>query len=238
MRPILLIGKSLLHLLPTRPRRIPFGLAKGAVLNTDFRWDSAFYFGQYESELDEHYKKLVRPGDKCFDVGAHRGWSTLILAKLTGGAQIAAFECDPDALCLIEQNVALNHLPVQVVHTFIGTASDGNGNLSLDDAAKQFFVPDFVKMDIEGVEADALAGATELLSTRKPSLMIEVHGEAVEERCVGILREHGYDPQVIDHRRRWGKERRGLAHNRWIAAAGTSRDSAFSVPQFGTSLGN
>jgi len=217
-------AKSLLHVLPTRPRRIPFGLAKGCLLNTDFRWDSAFFFGQYESELDEHYKRLVRAGDRCFDVGAHRGWDMLLLGKLNRGAEIAAFECNPDAVPLIEQNAVLNHLPVRVICTLIGSKSDGNGNLSLDAAAKQFFVPDFVKMDIEGFEAEALEGATELLSTRKPALVIEVHGEAIEERCLALLREHGYAPALVDQRRRLGKERRGLIHNRWITAAGTPRE--------------
>jgi len=223
MRRILKFAKSLLHVLPTAPRRIPLGLAKGCLLNTDFRWDSAFFFGQYESELDEHYKKLVCAGDRCFDVGAHRGWDTLVLGKLNRGAEIAAFECNPEAVPLIEQNAALNHLPVRVIRTLIGSKSDGNGNLSLDAAATQFFVPDFVKMDIEGFEAEALEGATELLSTRKPSLVIEVHGEAIEERCLGLLRKHGYEPALVDQRRRFGKERRGQIHNRWIIAAGTLR---------------
>ena len=72
-------------------------------------------------------------------------------------------------------------------------------------------VPDFIKIDVEGAEAQVLAGAADLLRERRPTLFVEVHpksigcfGGSVEE-VYGRLAGHGYRVQLIDeHRRRSG----------------------------------
>ena len=58
--------------------------------------------------------------------------------------------------------------------------------------------PDLVKIDIEGAELDALMGAANLISTYRPSLLIEVHTHALLEKCAGWLRQHDYDLSVIE----------------------------------------
>jgi len=72
------------------------------------------------------------------------------------------------------------------------TAVDA-GLLSLDDLAADTFVPDFVKIDIEGGELDALRGAR------------------------AILRDLGYRVDVVDQRR-FLRDHRPMPHNRWIVA--------------------
>lgn len=57
--------------------------------------------------------------------------------------------------------------------------------------------PDLVKIDIEGAEFDALMGAANLISTYRPSLLIEVHTHALFEKCAGWLRLHDYELSVI-----------------------------------------
>src|SRR6516164_738286 len=68
--------RSAVHvILPNGPkeRKIFRGLAKGIPANIDFEWDTAFYFGLHEPVLHQHYRRLLKPGMRYFDIGAYRG---------------------------------------------------------------------------------------------------------------------------------------------------------------------
>jgi FkbM family methyltransferase len=56
--------------------------------------------------------------------------------------------------------------------------------------------PDVIKLDVEGVEVDAIRGAIETIRACAPILLVELHdtGKAVEE----ILDEIGYHPVVVE----------------------------------------
>ena len=64
--------------------------------------------------------------------------------------------------------------------------------------------PDFIKMDIEGMERFALPGMKETLAKYRPELFIEMHGATVEEKVeiahsvVGFLESAGYGVHDIE----------------------------------------
>jgi len=70
----------------------------------------------------------------------------------------------------------------------------------LDDDVGRFKlpVPDFIKIDIEGMELPALEGMPELLRSRRPDLFIELHGASPRAKrdnaaaVIGFLRHAGY----------------------------------------------
>ncbi len=59
-------------------------------------------------------------------------------------------------------------------------------------------VPDFIKIDVEGLELAALAGARQTILSRKPQLFLEMHGETMNlkrknvNEIVAYLEELGY----------------------------------------------
>jgi hypothetical protein len=195
-------------------RRVPFGIGAGIRTRIDFAWDSAFYFGLYERELDPWIRKLVRPGTRAFDVGGYRGWTALVFARLSG-APVLVFEPNPANADLIERNAAVSGMDVRVVRSLVG-AREGDGWTTLDRAAEGHFPPGFIKMDIEGAEVDALSGARRVLRELRPALIIEVHGVDKERGTLEILRDAGYEPRIVDQRRALLKEERAEGHNRWV----------------------
>jgi FkbM family methyltransferase len=69
--------------------------------------------------------------------------------------------------------------------------------VSLDDYVRQqeLQLPDFVKIDVEGAEYDALKGAECVLARKRPLLYLEthnVHNPGVDDRCLSYLRGLGY----------------------------------------------
>jgi FkbM family methyltransferase len=64
--------------------------------------------------------------------------------------------------------------------------------------------PDFVKIDVEGMELQVLEGMDETIRTSKPALYIEMHGAGEKakrinaEAVIGFLVDHDYDLQHVE----------------------------------------
>lgn len=51
---------------------------------------------------------------------------------------------------------------------------------------------DLLKIDVEGMEADVLAGGRTLLRRDRPRIIVEIHGPGPGRAVEGLLREIGY----------------------------------------------
>jgi FkbM family methyltransferase len=81
-----------------------------ADLSSTLEWQ-LWAFGRYEEHLAELFGHLVRPGDRCVDVGANVGVHTVRLARLAGrDGEVIAIEPDPDVAQRARRNIALNGL--------------------------------------------------------------------------------------------------------------------------------
>ena len=76
--------------------------------------------------------------------------------------------------------------------------------VSVDECVRQRELqpPDFMKIDVEGAEYDALKGAECVLSRKRPLLYLEthnIHNPGVDDRCLSYLQGLGYRTlEVID----------------------------------------
>ena len=87
-------------------------------------------FGHFEPHFAELFQLLVRPGDRCVDVGANIGLHTVRMAKLAGrDGAVTAIEPDPVLARPLERNLRLNELAnVRLVNA---AASDQPGQVTL-----------------------------------------------------------------------------------------------------------
>ncbi len=150
-------------------------------------------------------ERMVRKGDIVFDVGANIGFYTLLFARLVGpNGRVHAFE--PVMGVALQRNVELNEYANVVVHQAAAGAEDGHVNLSnplagfssgnwqrtgsdqareVSQVALDAYVGGrvaFVKIDVEGMEPDVIAGLTRSLAARRvDALMVEIAGELLDE---------------------------------------------------------
>lgn len=207
-------------LMPTKPvpRTVFAGLARGVRMRIDFASQTRMYLGLYEIELDRHLRRILRPGLLAFDVGAQHGYDALAIANRTV-SPVAAFECDPGCLAGMRESFELNPRLARLIQLVEATVGNGPGDLRLDDwAYGQGFVPDFIKIDIEGSELRALESAERILQERRPSLIVEVHSPELEREAGRLLVTHGYRIVVVSQRRLLPDHRPLGRHNRWLVA--------------------
>jgi len=155
-------------------------------------------------------QKVLKKGDRVFDIGANIGYYTTLFSSLVGPAgEITAFEPDPANRSLLQENLTANrcantsicelgvsdktssvllHLcdNNQGMHRIYDSICCGVETIEIDCVALDDFVSteqsiDFIKMDIEGAEYKALAGMSRILNQDDLMLLIEFSPFALVE---------------------------------------------------------
>jgi FkbM family methyltransferase len=201
------------------------GVAAGLRWKRHHRYVNGYWIGHYELGIQDALKRELRSGDTFFDVGANAGFFTLVASRLVGPAgRCVAFDPAPANYDSIHEQIELNGLGercaavgkalgADVGRATFSFGADGSpmGHLgdaargerstevevtTLDDAALAYGTPDFIKLDVEGAEAQVLAGARRLLSGATgrplPRWLIELHGPQCEADVKRELAARGY----------------------------------------------
>lgn len=186
----------------------------------------------FEDEI-RFVRRWLRPGMRVVDVGANYGLYTVALARAVGReGRVWAFEPAPDTAQFLDATLRLNDLGHVMLSRAAVSSREGSVSLSLEihpevnrvagaaaTPGDRIEVPavtltrlaeeqdwgeiDFIKLDIEGHEPEALAGAAGLLQKCSPLLMFEVNtGQAFDFRALAPLAEMGYQfytllPQLL-----------------------------------------
>ncbi|MDR1242873.1 MAG: FkbM family methyltransferase [Deltaproteobacteria bacterium] len=142
----------------------------------------------------------VGEGDIVFDVGGCFGETAIYFSRFCGeSGKVFTFEPHEYFFSQLRQNVA-NFPVVQPVNAGLGSeeaATTMNFNAKSSRATIttiDHFVEksglqrvDFIKMDIEGAERDALKGATKILKAMRPKLAISVYHLPDDIRIISQL---------------------------------------------------
>lgn len=155
----------------------------------------------------------IRPGDLVIDAGAFIGDHTrAYLDRVGPTGQVFAFEINPEAVECLRHNcpeAAIVNVGLSDRDSFIeyapslnagaGHVLEKHGETRLIPLDKfQFPKCDFIKLDIEGCEIEALNGASDLLRRFHPKMWIEVNESALARRghtpehLIELVKSFGY----------------------------------------------
>lgn len=143
---------------------------------------------------------LFDADDKILEIGTHYGWYSVFLSKqLSPKGSYSVVEMVPKAVMNIQANFFLNNLSNNKIYHAAGASKPGkihfdlgfNGNangqikenytasieieaITGDQIAAERGYITFLKIDVEGFEADVLEGCQKILSTI-PKIALELH---------------------------------------------------------------
>ena len=139
--------------------------------------------------------RILRPGDRVLDIGAHHGFEAMLFSKLVGPQGfVLAVEPSPFNAMLAWTQVGLNRADnCEILQAAVGARSgelcisqETNARVSYSGLTVPAFTADelsskygpftAMKIDVEGFEHEVLKGATELLASR-PKILLELHAE-------------------------------------------------------------
>jgi FkbM family methyltransferase len=168
-------------------------------------------------KLERYIKSHLQKDAVCLDIGANIGTTTLMLAKHCPDGHVYAFDADPKNIAYLRTNIARNGITnCTVVEMAIGDkpgtlqfhSKGAHGQMmseahpyrdawpsisvevaTIDDFVRDFRRLDFIKMDIEGAEPLALAGARETIAKFTPTIFMEFNSW-----CLSLLR---FDPMTF-----------------------------------------
>jgi FkbM family methyltransferase len=142
--------------------------------------------------------------------------------------RVISFEADPEAESRLRENIAYNKFNwVSVEHKAVwsnsapvfflradpivspdrglGHVVSGPGadtirinSTSLDDYVRASGSPDFIKCDVEGAEIEVFRGAQELLTSGRPGILCEMHGQESRRVLLEEFARLRYSCQTID----------------------------------------
>ena len=141
------------------------------------------------------------------DIGAHIGTFALPMVRYV--KSVIAYEASPETAVLLSRNASLNKLSLRILNKALGAvkgraslftrnASNAGANtlvkggdipvVPLDSEVER---ADFIKIDVEGMELEVLAGAERIIQNSRPIILFEVN--------ISQLRAHGVSVARLAH---------------------------------------
>jgi len=182
-----------------------YGPLQGFKMSSDWARYRGYIYGNWEPVATQAVLSYAKRGMCVFDIGAHLGYYSLLLAKCVGTVgRVVSFEPSPVNFFTLQKNISINNLEyVELINKAVFSRSGmiamsvsptdtGSGDwsicrqvngdsiqvqtISLDQFCEANQVfPDFLKIDVEGAEYDVLMGGGETIGRTQPTMLIELH---------------------------------------------------------------
>lgn len=175
------------------------------------------HYHWWEQELVSFFRETLRPGMHALDVGGNIGYHTIVCAHAVApGGRVVALEPEPANYALLRVNLARADVSAVECVRAAASASTGATRLSLspantgdhrtlyaaswertievpcvrlDDLLRADARVDLIKIDIQGSEHLALAGAEKLVARSHPLVVVEFWPTGI--------RDLGEDPMAV-----------------------------------------
>jgi FkbM family methyltransferase len=183
--------------------RVLGGPLAGSLLAVSRPERPSMVLGTYERHVMREFRRHLRPGDVAYDIGAHVGYCTHVMAKYVGptGA-VVAVEADPANCVLLRANVGVNRLgAVRIVETAV---SDTVGTIEFATFAAWSSVGRIARGDtpddanivtVSVTTLDDLAGQGKEGPPRLIKIDVEGDEASVIRGALGVLEQFG--PVVV-----------------------------------------
>ena len=196
----------------------------------------------YEEEELAVIKSLFPLGGTFVDIGANVGNHGLYAAVFLSAGKVIPFEPNPRAYKLLLSNIAANGLVARfdLSHIGKGLGAAPQGSFGMEDrdrnlgAAKMLpgagdievttgdlaladSSPDFIKIDVEGMEIDVLSGLKAVISRCRPALLVEVDRDN-DDAFHALVEDLGY--VIADTLQRYNRNKNYVITPRQTGADG------------------
>ena len=156
----------------------------------------------YETEELDIIRRWCPPGATFCDIGSNVGNHSLYALKFMHAARVILFEPNPDAIAILLTNLGLNGVLDRCDTTKLGyglsdrneggktiqasarnlgggrimdaDGSEGSITLRRGDDLLADITPDFIKIDVEGMEMSVLSGLSGTVARCRPTFFVEV----------------------------------------------------------------
>lgn len=208
------------RLMPRRPYKVLKGPMKGARLVlgslSGKGGGATAYFGEMEPRQTAAMAAEIRPGNVVFDIGANVGYYTILASRVAGpSGKVVAFEPLLRNIEFLRRHVELNNAANVVVMPVALSDTTGSARFSIGDNSavghigsdgeievetttvdavieRLGFIPDVMKIDVEGAEKAVLTGAQGMFERVKPTIFLSTHSDELREWCTNYLVGLGY----------------------------------------------
>ena len=195
-----------------------FGVIK--TFKNDLITDQIINFGNHTRPEFAFATSIISNNFNIFDLGAHIGTFTLTaIKKITKNSKILTVEASSENYKLLIENTK-NYENIINLNNFLGNENEtykfikgsennsGGGSLvkstdkknitySIDTLVNKFFKPDYIKIDVEGLEGQIIENSN-FIKKHMPILYVEINDRALikngssSKELLELLKNYGY----------------------------------------------